>query len=58
MRHLVKNLAQSLGVAYAFVAEFAGAEDRVKTIAFWSQDDWRANVEYRLSGTPCSACRR
>src|SRR5512145_111298 len=53
MRHLVKNLAQSLGVAHAFVAEFAGSEDRVKTIAFWSGDDWRSNVEYRLSGTPC-----
>jgi formate hydrogenlyase transcriptional activator len=53
MRHLVKNLAQSLGVEHAFVAEFAGAEDRVKTIAFWSGGDWRPNVEYRLSGTPC-----
>ncbi len=53
MRHLVKNLAQSLGVEHAFVAEFAGAEDRVKTIAFWSGRDWRPNVEYRLSGTPC-----
>jgi formate hydrogenlyase transcriptional activator len=53
MRHLVKNVAQSLGVEYAFVAEFAGAEDRVKTIAFWSGDDWRANVEYALRGTPC-----
>ena len=53
LRHLVKHLAQSLGVAYAFVAEFAGAEDLVKTVAFWSRDDWRANVEYRLSGTPC-----
>ena len=53
MRHLVKNLAQSLHVAYAFVAEFAGAEDRVRTIAFWSGDDWRSNVEYRLGGTPC-----
>ena len=53
MRHLVKNLAESLGVAYAFVAEFAGAEDRVKTIAFWSEGDWRANVEYGLAGTPC-----
>ena len=50
MRHLVKNLAQSLQVEYAFVAEFAGAEDRVKTIAFWSGDDWRSNVEYRLAG--------
>src|SRR4030095_3546889 len=53
MRHLVKNLAQSLGVAHAFVAEFAGAEDRVRTVAFWSGGDSRANVEYRLSGTPC-----
>jgi formate hydrogenlyase transcriptional activator len=53
LRHLVKNLAQSLGVEHAFVAEFAGAEDRVKTIAFWSAGDWRPNVEYRLSGTPC-----
>jgi formate hydrogenlyase transcriptional activator len=53
MRHLVKNLAQSLGVEYAFVAEFAGTEDRVKTIAFWSGDDWRSDVEYGLSGTPC-----
>jgi formate hydrogenlyase transcriptional activator len=53
MRQLVKHLARSLGVDYAFVAEFAGAEDRVKTIAFWSGDDWRSNIEYSLSGTPC-----
>ncbi len=53
LRHLVKNLAQSLGVEHAFVAEFAGDKDRVKTIAFWSRDDWRPNIEYRLSGTPC-----
>jgi len=53
MRHLVKNLALSLRVDHAFVAEFAGSENRVKTIAFWSGGDWRANVEYPLSGTPC-----
>jgi formate hydrogenlyase transcriptional activator len=53
LRHLVKNLAQSLGVEYAFVAEFAGKKDRVKTIAFWGGDDWRPNVEYDLPGTPC-----
>jgi transcriptional regulator with GAF, ATPase, and Fis domain len=53
MRHLAKNLAESLGVAYTFVAEFAGAADRVKTIAFWGPGGWRPNVEYRLSGTPC-----
>jgi formate hydrogenlyase transcriptional activator len=53
MRHLVKNLAQALGVEHAFVAEFAGDADSVKTIAFWSGKDWRTNVTYRLAGTPC-----
>jgi formate hydrogenlyase transcriptional activator len=53
MRHLVKNLALSLNVEHAFVAEFAGSENRVKTIAFWSGGDWRSNVEYPLAGTPC-----
>ncbi len=53
MRHLVKNLAQSLNVEHAFVAEFAGAADMVQTIAFWSGDDWRPNVTYSLAGTPC-----
>ncbi len=53
LRQLVKNLAQSLNVKYAFVAEFAGAEDRVRTLAYWSRDNWRANAEFRLSGTPC-----
>jgi formate hydrogenlyase transcriptional activator len=53
LRHLVKNLAGSLGVAYAFVAEFAGAADRVRTIALWGDGDWRPNIEYSLAGTPC-----
>jgi formate hydrogenlyase transcriptional activator len=53
LRHLVKNLAESLGVAYVFVAEFAGSADRVRTIAFWNHDDWRPNVEFPLKGTPC-----
>jgi len=53
MRHLVKNLAESLGVRYAFVAEFAGEADRVRTIAFWDGADWRSTIEYALTGTPC-----
>jgi formate hydrogenlyase transcriptional activator len=53
LRHLVKNLAESLGVAYAFVAEFAGTADRVRTIALWDGTDWRPNIEYALEGTPC-----
>ncbi len=53
LRQLVRNLARSLQVEHAFVAEFAGAQDRVKTVAFWSGGDWRSNVEYSLPGTPC-----
>src|SRR5215468_7925143 len=53
LRHLVKNLAESLGVAYAFVAEFAGAADRVRTIALWNGTEWLPNIEYPLPGTPC-----
>ncbi len=53
MRALVKNVAQSLKVEHAFVAEFAGVANRVRTIAFWSGSDWRDNVEYGLPGTPC-----
>jgi formate hydrogenlyase transcriptional activator len=53
MRHLVKNLALSLRVEHAFVAEFAGDQRRVKTIAYWSRGDWAPNVEFPLAGTPC-----
>jgi formate hydrogenlyase transcriptional activator len=53
LRHLVKNLAESLGVAYAFVAEFAGSGDRVRTIALWNGREWLPNIEYALPGTPC-----
>ena len=53
LRQLVKNLAQSLNVKYAFVAEFAGSRDRVRTLAYWSRSDWRPNVEFQLAGTPC-----
>ncbi|MFI5318698.1 MAG: sigma 54-interacting transcriptional regulator [Myxococcota bacterium] len=53
LRQLVKNLSQSLNVKYAFVAEFAGAEDRVRTLAYWSPEGWRNNVDFRLTGTPC-----
>ena len=53
MQALVKNLAASLQVEYAFVAEFAGVSNRVRTISFWAQKEWIANVEYDLAGTPC-----
>jgi PAS domain S-box-containing protein len=57
-RALVQNLAQIMGVKYAFVAEFPGApdcriRDRVQTLAFWSRDGFLDNVEYKLAGSPC-----
>jgi formate hydrogenlyase transcriptional activator len=50
---LVSHLARAMGVSYAFVAEFAGVKERVRTLAYWSKDSLRANVEYTLAGTPC-----
>lgn len=50
---LAKHLARALGVQYAFVAEFADSPTRVRTLAFWSGDELRENVEYELAGTPC-----
>jgi formate hydrogenlyase transcriptional activator len=50
---LVRHLASAIGVRYAFVAEFAGVETRVRTIAYWGPDGLRPNVEFDLDGTPC-----
>ena len=50
---LVRHVAQTLGVSYAFVAEFAGARTRVRTVAFWAKDHIAPNIEYDLAGTPC-----
>jgi len=52
-RQLVKHLALTLDVAYAFVAEFAGSPSRVRTIALWGPDGWLDGIEYELDGTPC-----
>jgi formate hydrogenlyase transcriptional activator len=50
---LVKHLAGALGVRFAFVAEFADSSTSVRTLAFWSGDNLKENVEYELAGTPC-----
>ncbi|MBX7222091.1 MAG: sigma 54-interacting transcriptional regulator [Blastocatellia bacterium] len=52
-RALVKQLALALPVGYAFVAEFAETNTRVRTLAYWGKEDFRANVEFNLPGTPC-----
>jgi PAS domain S-box-containing protein len=50
---LVANLARATNVRYAFVAEFAGSESRVRTLAYWGNGALRGNIEFDLSGTPC-----
>ncbi|MDC0936347.1 sigma 54-interacting transcriptional regulator [Pirellulales bacterium] len=50
---LVKHLACALDVRVAFVAEFSDKPTRVRTLAFWSGDQLRDNLEYELAGTPC-----
>jgi PAS domain S-box-containing protein len=50
---LVRHLASALGINYAFVAEFARVNTRVRTLAYWHRDRIVANVEFDLPGTPC-----
>jgi formate hydrogenlyase transcriptional activator len=50
---LVKHLASAIGVSYVLVAEFAGLDTRVRTLAYWQVDRLGPNVEYDLKGTPC-----
>ena len=50
---LVRHLATAIGVAYAFVAEFADKRTRVRTLAYWGKGEIRENVEFDLAGTPC-----
>ncbi|HVH06587.1 MAG TPA: sigma 54-interacting transcriptional regulator, partial [Myxococcota bacterium] len=55
---LVANLAPGIGAAYAFIAEFAGSPERVRTLAFFGAGRLLENVEYDLAGTPCEAVAR
>ena len=50
---LVRATARAMRVRWAFVSEFAGSRERVRTIAFWDGDDFAANFEYGLDGTVC-----
>jgi formate hydrogenlyase transcriptional activator len=51
-RALVQHLAQALNVRYAFVAECL-PNLRARSRAFWNGDDFGADFEYDLPGTPC-----
>ncbi len=50
---LVQHLAAAMAVSFAFIAEFAGSQTRVRTLAFWAHDRIVDNIEFDLSGTPC-----
>jgi len=52
-RELVRRLAGTLGVKWAFVAEFAASRKRARTLAFWAADGFLDCVEYDLVHTPC-----
>ncbi|MGY6275637.1 sigma-54 interaction domain-containing protein [Methylomonas sp. MgM2] len=52
-RSLVQNLAFATGVSNAFIAEFAGDETRVRTLAYWMKGRFIENREWELADTPC-----
>ncbi|MBW4518697.1 MAG: AAA family ATPase [Scytolyngbya sp. HA4215-MV1] len=53
-RSLVRSLAQTLNVRYAFISECMDAiPTRVRSFAFWQGDEFGDEFEYDLHGTPC-----
>src|SRR5260370_21502846 len=50
---LVRHLASAIGVPFAAISEFAGANTRVRTLAFWGRGRLQGNFEYDLAGPPC-----
>jgi GAF domain-containing protein len=51
---LVKHLATTLNMQHAFIAQLDAANNRVRTRAFWKYNIPAENIEYSLTGTPCS----
>ncbi len=51
-RSLVKYLAKSLGLEWAFVGELA--DGSVQTIAVFDHGEYAENFRYDLAGTPCA----
>jgi PAS domain S-box-containing protein len=51
-QNLVRHLARAIGTRHAFVSEFTPPQ-KIRTLAFWSNDELVPNIEYDLPGTPC-----
>ncbi len=53
-RSCVRYLAQLLHTRYAVVTEWADAtKTRLRSLAFWTGDDFGENYDYELANTPC-----
>jgi hypothetical protein len=52
---LVRHLAATLGVQYAFVSEFSEDRKHFRTLAVWGRGVFLPNFEIPLAGTPCEA---
>jgi formate hydrogenlyase transcriptional activator len=51
---LARHLARALGVRYVFIAECAdAAKTQVRTVAFWTGQDFAPEISFSLQGTPC-----
>jgi diguanylate cyclase (GGDEF)-like protein/PAS domain S-box-containing protein len=57
---LVRNLAQTLDVRFAFTAELLDQEDskRARAFAIWGNNEFLEPFEYDLAGTPCETLVR
>lgn len=51
---LVKDLAQLLGVGYAFIARVNPVERTVRTLSLFTPTGPSDNIQYDLEGTPCA----
>ncbi len=53
-RSCVRYLAQLLHVRYALVTEWSDqAKTRLRTLAYWTGNDFSENFEYPIAGNPC-----
>jgi len=53
LKQLLKNVAKSLNVKYAFIAHSLGSLNKVQTDIVWAEDDFVDNFTYNLRDTPC-----
>ncbi|HEY7162685.1 MAG TPA: sigma 54-interacting transcriptional regulator, partial [Acidobacteriota bacterium] len=56
---LVKHLAHSLNLKYAFITECTDSSNtELRTLAFWNGQGYGENFSYSIKGTPCEEVAR